>query len=426
MQIKQRFFQVGLWLGILSTQTLADLRQQLEQQMQMMQQLKQKIEQLEKQQQQLQTQQEKVVTSGRFTNSLKLPDSNTSFGWGGYVKLDLIYTDYGSAMQIGDDTLVPALIPLKGTAEDRHHDLNIHAKESRIWFKTLAPTLWGDLGTHVEIDFSTSDQGNERFSNSYAPRLREVTGRLGNWLLGQTWSTFMILDSKTQTNDFTGAVSETFMRQAQLRYTTGNFQIAVENPETTLNTFAGEKLATGDDRWPDLVGRVNFQGQKCSAAVAALVRNLRSNSLIADDNQWGWGMSVGGRMKTVGKDYVTWQANYGAIGRYITTNYISDGSLSGTGQVEPINLWGIQSSYQHWWTSSLRSTLLFGYVKADNPIEVVGNQVNKRLWSSHLNLLWSPISASSLGIEYLHAYRELASGEAGAINRIQLSGMYNF
>ena len=433
----KRVFQVLALVSMSSlaySETLGQLKQQLEQQMKMIQQLQRKIEQIEKMEKQTPPQEQKVVTPGKFDHSIKLPGSNTSVSWGGYVKFDLIYTDYGSSQQIGDDTLVPTLIPIKGTAEDRKHDLNLHAKESRIWFKTLTPTQWGDFGTHMEIDFSTSDQGNERFSNSYSPRLRDASARLGNWLWGQTWSTFMMLDSKTETNDFTGAVSEVFMRQAQIRYTHpftgGNLQLALENPETTLSTVEGEKVATGDDKWPDFIGRVNFRDKHYAAILAVMARNFRAQGtfgkIVANDDIWGGGLSIGGWFNPIGKDNFTWQLNYGALGRYLTTNYISDGSLNAQGEVRPIQALGVQSSYQHWWTPSWRSTFLFGYTQADNDLDRTGNRVNKKLWSSHINLMWSPTLFTRVGIEYLHAYRELENGEEGAIHRIQFSGMYTF
>jgi hypothetical protein len=435
--------------------SLEELKQQLEAQVKVMQELKQKIEHLEKEQVALKAQSirevkppkvqspvggervtlEQVVTPGTFDKSIKLPGSDTSVGWGGYVKLDVIYNDYGATMQVADDTLVPSLIPLKGTAEDKKHDLNIHAKESRLWFKTVTPTnYWGEFRSLVEMDFLVSSQGDERFSNSYAPRLRQAYANPGNWLFGQTWSTFMSLDSKMETLDFTGSVAEINVRQAQLRYTqpwtTGSVQLAVENPETTLSSAEGGRVVPGNDQWPDMVGRVNWQGEKYSTVVAALVRNLRAKgtygTITTDDNKWGMAISASGSVNTVGKDNFKWQLNYGTIGRYMTANHSNDGSLSVAGEVDTVDLLGIQAAYQHWWNPTIRSSWLLGYARANNDTQVVGGQVNKMLWSSHLNLLWSPTPVSMVGIEYLYAYRELENGMEGVLNRIQMSGRYDF
>ncbi len=45
----------------------------------------------------------------------------------------------------------------------------------------------GDLNTYMEMDFfAFQSLGNERVSNSYAPRLRHAFGSLGSFLAEQT------------------------------------------------------------------------------------------------------------------------------------------------------------------------------------------------------------------------------------------------
>ena len=59
------------------------------------------------------------------------------------------------------------------------------------------------LKTFVEIDFyGAEDEANEFVSNSYAPRLRHAYGSWGNWLAGQTWSTFMDLNGLGEVDAF--------------------------------------------------------------------------------------------------------------------------------------------------------------------------------------------------------------------------------
>ena len=56
-----------------------------------------------------------------------------------------------------------------------------------------------------------------------------------NWLFGQTWTTFQILDLPEDL-DFAGAADGIiFNRQPLIRYTMGDWQFAVENAETTLD-----------------------------------------------------------------------------------------------------------------------------------------------------------------------------------------------
>lgn len=423
---------------------LGELRKQLQEQHRVLERLERKIEELEKSRAvvgkpsassgsiPVETAAPAVV-AGPFKNAIQLPNG-TAMAWGGYVKLDAIYNDYAAIMQVGDDTLAGALISLEGTAEHRRHKLNIHAKESRFGFETRTPTAWGELSTQLQLDFFVSDQGNERNSNSYAPRLRHAYAKMDNWLLGQTWSTFQILESGNETNDFTGAISEVFARQGQIRYTHpfewGNVQVALENPETSLESIEGQRIYVSHDRWPDTVMRLNWLGAQHMTSVAVILRNLRAvgsfGNISVDDEVWAPGISVGGQVTVGPRDYVTWQINYGMIGRYVGINHTADGSFGWQGELSPTFLSAFKMGYQHGWTSNLRSTLLFGYVEADYEEDNVLEKVNHRFWSTHANLMWSLAPTVRLGIEYLHAHRELRSGQEGALNRLQFSGQYVF
>ena len=52
--------------------------------------------------------------------------------------------------------------------------------------------------------------------------------------------------------------------------------------------------------------------------------------------------------------------------------------------------------------------------------------MNRESFSTHLNLIWSPTLNSSIGLEWLHGYRELEDGRSGDLNRIQFTSTYQF
>jgi hypothetical protein len=115
-----------------------------------------------------------------------------TFKFGGYIKADLIYSDFGgdsvSGSSAGRDFYFPSTIPV-GDAGESYVDL--HAKESRINFKSTHDLDNGTkMTTFVEVDFLLSGQGDERVSNSFAPRLRHAFFTYNKWLFGQTWMTF--------------------------------------------------------------------------------------------------------------------------------------------------------------------------------------------------------------------------------------------
>ena len=88
-----------------------------------------------------------AVTGGEFPGSWKLPGSDTSISFSGYVKADAMFTRSGSSQNISDSFVVSS-IPLDASAADRQGgDFRMHARQSRLRFDTRTPTEWGSLRT---------------------------------------------------------------------------------------------------------------------------------------------------------------------------------------------------------------------------------------------------------------------------------------
>ena len=51
---------------------------------------------------------------------------------------------------------------------------------------------------------------------------------------------------------------------------------------------------------------------------------------------------------------------------------------------------------------------------------------NKSTRSAHVNLIWSPVAGSDLGVEYIYADRETEDGLNGHLKRLQASAKYAF
>jgi hypothetical protein len=138
-----------------------------------------------------------------------------------------------------------------------------------------------------------------------------------------------------------------------------------------------------------------------------------------------------------GKDNITWQFNLGpGIGRYINafdsvglqTNYanaIPDCATPRPGCafaasniiVQTVFMAGASAGYQHWWLPNLRSNVTFGVVHSNISGALVGPlasvNTNKQVWTTHLNLIWSPVGFIDTGIEYLWSQRETLAGLFG-------------
>jgi DcaP outer membrane protein len=379
-----------------------------------------------------------VVTGGATKGSFKLPGSNTSVTLGGYVKLDAVFSNPSAGVDTkGDLFLDPTAIPVGPTAgNNERNQVKFGARESRLFVKTNTPTSVGDLNTHVEFDFYGAD-GNESVSNSHGFRLRHAYGTLGNFLAGQTWTNFMNPASLPDTLDFGGPVGQIFDRQAQVRWTqpfgdsgsatSGLWSVGLENPETVAQIPGGASFRADTDRLPDVTGQVLFNTSIGKISVHGLVRQVRvdAKTPAVVDQKVGGAVSVAGVIPTIGKDDFRFTASAGnAIGRY-SDGFFPDGVVGSDGQIRLPKQWGWFAAYRHYWFDQLRSNLVLSTAGENNPAGAPA-ATNKSTRSAHINLIWSPVTNSDLGLEYIYADRETEDGLKGHLNRLQASAKYAF
>ncbi len=357
-----------------------------------------------------------------------------NFKIGGYIKSDVIFSDYtgGSvaAANAGRDFYIPATVPVGSNGESY---LDFSAKESRINFKATHITDSGSqLGAFIEVDFLLSGQGDERISNSYSPRVRHAFMTYDKWLFGQTWMTFFNVAALPENLDFVGPAESTiFGRQTQIRYTNGPWMFSAENPETTVTPYGGAgRIVADDNRVPDLVGRYNFSGDWGSFTVAGLLRELRLDENIpggVNDSTTGWGISASGVIKAFGADDFRFMASTGeGLGRYIGLNTANGAVITADGSLKAITQTGVFGSYRHFWNEKWRSNLTYGYLWVDNDTEYTGFGVTSDASSLHVNLIYSPLPKLDFGVEYLYANREIESGVDGDLSRFQFSAKYTY
>lgn len=377
---------------------------------------------------------DKVVTSGATKGSFKLPGSDTSVTISGFVKADAIYSNRSAGTNsVFDQVLLASGIPVGPTAgANEKKQITLHARQSRLNLKTSTPTAMGDLTTVLEGDFFGTD-GNESISNGAGLRLRHAYGQLGGLMIGQNWTLLMDLPSFPEVVDFGGPVGEMFVRQVGVRWTqpfsagksSGNWAIALENPETVVSRAGLTPLRADDDRYPDIVGKIDFNTAMGHYAITGMARNIRIDTPASRDNKWGGVIGVGGRVPTFGKDDFRFSANYGnVLGRY-TVGFLPDGNLDASGNLDLPQQWAAQMSYHHFWTEQLRSSLILGGVAAKNKSSA-SSVTNKNAQSVHLNLIWSPVKNTNFGLEYIGARREIENGQSGTLNRVQASAQYLF
>lgn len=410
--------------------------------------LEERIRQLEAIVQQLGgqvTQQEETLETIKVVKDAKTPEvgatklqsgmgAGTTVTFGGYVKADAFFSDYSdgdlAAGSAGRDFYIPGTIPIGG--EDEDPDFDMHAKESRFFLKTDTDIGGDKLTSYFEMDFLLPPGGNERVSNSYNPRLRHAFIKYNGWLLGQTWSTFQDVGALSESLDFVGPAEGTvFERQPQIRYTQGPWQLALENPESTVTVFDGataSRVVTDDNGLPDIVVRYTHTQDWGWLTAAAIARQLsyEDNATNVDDDETSFGISFSGKIM-LGKDDLRFMVTGGTgLGRYVGLNVVNGAVLDANGDLEAIDSLSGFVSYRHLWSEQWRSNVTLSAFSADNEDDPNFGGATKEAQSVHVNLLFSPNPKFTAGIEYMIATRENEAGDDGDLNRLIFSGKYAF
>jgi hypothetical protein len=347
------------------------------------------------------------------------------FTIGGFVKLSALYTDTdsgtiaGGAGGIGRTFYVPSQTPV-GDGED-HQTLDFTARETRLNFKMVKEIDGHKITGYLETDFLTTTEGNEVVSNSYAPRLRHAFFKFDNWLFGQTWSTFQDTSALPQAVDFLGSPEGiVFIRQPQVRYAAGGFQIALENPESFVSGSTDRDVGSV----PDVAANYKFAGDWGHVRLNGLVRQITVDEAGIDESATGYGVGFTGKIN-IGSDNIKFSVNTGdGMGRYTSLGLVKDGMMIG-GKLETVKSTVGMAAYHHAWSGMSSSNLIYSIASIDNPTGAAGTE-NKGSDSLQINYLWSPVKEVTYGIMYLLANREIESGDEGKLSRVQFAATYKF
>lgn len=376
------------------------------------------------------TLEERIIVLEERMDGVK--SGNTQIDFGGFIKADTMLSKYSdgdlAAGSIGRDFMVPSTIPVGGEASSE--ELDFIAKQSRFWLKSETMTSAGMVRGHIEIDFQTNGIGDERISNSYSPRIRHAYLTWDKWLFGQTWSTFFNVSALPETLDFASAAGTVFERQPQIRYTSGPIMLALENPSTTLYGGDSNPSEYDDNSAPDVVARYNLVGDWGNVSLSAMGRQLKYQDTVAavpyEEDKYGYGLAVAGRVMLGAMDDIRFQANYGnALGRYTTLNAFRSGQIEADGSIELIDQWSGVLALRHHWSDRWRSNFAVSVSEADNP-DTVAVTTSKRVQSAHANLIWQVAKPLSLGGELIYGDREIENGDDGNLKRVQFTAKYAF
>ena len=337
-----------------------------------------------------------AATTAQAGYKIELTDKE-SIEFGGYLKADARYVTGDVAYR---DYWIGS-----GTPSADASQFKIHAKESRFNTKYTH----GDVMAFIEMDFYGGG-GNEVISNSSHPRLRHAFIKYDKWLMGQTWSTFMNLTAIPEAVDFAGGtMGLAFVRQGQIRYTNGNFQVAIENPETWGSDINGNTASTANDNLPDLVGKYTFKGDWGNVSVGAVLQKVDSDV----SSETGVGYSIAGRIKAGGKDDIRFQLHGGQTGRYV--GVVTSTALV-NGEYEKQTAFTV--AYRHFWNEGDRSSIY--YANADTEL------TNRNRSQFGVNYFKALTNKLSVGIEYGRFTQDDDGTEEVSSDYLQLSAIFKF
>lgn len=354
--------------------------------------------------------------------------------FGGFIKLDAMASRYDGGDPANGDAVrefyLPGSIPIGGLDEATETDFN--ARQTRLWLTAEGLVGGHKVGTRLEMDFQVlPGAGDQRTTSPSNLSLRRAFVTVDNWLLGQEWSNFQNIGVLPESADYIGPSEGTvFVRQAQIRYTHGPFSVSIENPETTVTPFGGgARLVADDNQVPDLTARYALNGAWGEFQVAGLLRQLRyeNPALGVEADATGWGVSGSGKIKVGARDDLRFMITHGeGIGRYVGLNFTNDAVIDAAGGLEPIGLTAGFAAYRHFWTPSVRSSLIYSFQDVDNDLALTGLGANAAAQSIRGNLVWSPIPSLDIGAEYMVGERELESDATGELQRLQFFAKYGF
>jgi len=330
---------------------------------------------------------------------------------GGYVKVDAIYDldqDLGPSLDASAIDTTPVL--------QSEPSYQMHANETRVNVTATEGAVMG----FIEGDFY-GGQGNELVANSAHFRLRHAYVQMGNFLAGQTWSTFMDKNwiVYPHTVDFAGPAGSNFIRQALFRWTvTEGLDLSIENPE---NQIEGEAHR---DTLPDFVARYATTG-KISWQVAGLFQQFEVDGGVNDgQSQSNFGANAGINI-AVGTGSFSAQVNANS-NRYTYYGWANPLAVVSGGTLQVIDDTAVVVAYNHDWGGKYegKSTIALGTVDFDTQY-LAATDIDT-IDTLHINYRWTPYEKVNFGAEVSNAYKKLVNGNSNDNTRLQFAVQYNF
>ena len=355
-----------------------------------------------------------------------LPGTQTMMRINGNIKTDFIFDPRPAGVP---DEFIPSTIPFPPRPSDQNIDVGI--RESRFSADLRFPVAnIGMARTFIQFDFFGSN-------GATTPRLRHFYAQLRNILVGQTNTIFMDPDAWPDILEFQGPTSGLLSRPPQLRYSfplgkSFSAAISVERPSSDISFSVDGSSATPLTPAPDAGLRLRYEGDRGHLYLSSILRELAVRLPNGGPRQsaFGWGFNLSSTWRVAGRDTVNWQLVYGnGIAKYTGDGFglgldaqpRSTADLS----LKALPVFAPWVSYQHHWTSSVRSSATFGWLQVQSTAFSPENTYHKSSYSS-ANVIWNPYGTLSFGAEFMYGWVTQKDGATANALRLQFSGRYTF
>lgn len=358
-----------------------------------------------------------------------IPQSNTVLTVSGFIRASGIYDNDKIA---SPTKFAVRHIVVDGEPSDQPDTrTTFTVNASRFAIGSTTPTDKGKVKTYMEWDFdgnTTSDSPDLRLRQAWGEIEKFLLG--GDLLIGQAWTTWDDVSSLPETLDFEGPNASQQNRSPMIRWIRDfddelTLWVAFEQPSFNITNGGREGSI------PDTIVSLNWHGDWGHIKPAFVGRQIRSKDTVngGKDNEFGWGTNVAGNinMPFLGeKDNFKFQATYGAgISSFNDDGGFDDALYNASGDLKTIKSFQVYGALQHWWTSTLRSNAVYGWVDVDNRTEQTGDSLDNTTYVA-ANLVWSPMDKVTMGGEYLWGQRENKNNADASASRIQFMTKFVF
>lgn len=365
--------------------------------------------------------------------SASAADNKFDFKVNGFVNLTMSEDFNG---RIDNYDFIPAMIEVPNPSYNENQ-FRMDFSTSRINLDATTESALGQVELHIDLDFRGGAQG------SYTPRLRTGHIKVGNVMVGKTFTNFSDTSAMLPQVDFQGPVGYCFNYSPQIRYThfLADDHLALSAsleylPQLLERNIDGTIFEREEQTFPTVVSYTQYnwgESKRNHLRLSAICRpqSIYDTSSEKSISMVGWGTQVSGTVNLCSAVKLHYNMIYGkSIAEYISDTYGS--GLEYTNNPEADNSIETTPMYSGnfgaQFTLSKSVWLDFTYSQATIGVDRSLYDANAYHQGTFVsgNIFYSVIENLTLATEYVWGQRVNMGGDSGKANRIYLMAQYNF